>query len=342
MIRTNWTGLPNWAGLLLVWLAGSAAPAQPWARDMFDSTSHDFGTVARGAKVEHTFTVENIYLEDAHIASITSSCGCTSPKISKRTLKTWEKAQIVAVVDTRGYYGRKDATLTVRFDKPFPAVVRLHVHVYIRSDVVVQPGSVQFGSVPQGAGGQRKLTISYAGRKDWQIEKVETNNPHLEAWAIKSTTAVAGQVTYDLIVQLKKDAPVGYIRDHLILVTNDVRASASRVPIAVEGVVVSSLSVQPNPLLLGVVNQGQTASRRLVVRGQTPFRIVGVTCSDARFQFTVPEAAKTLHLIPVTFTADEKPGQISEKIRIETDLAGGTALEVPVHVQVMPEAPATF
>ncbi len=56
-------------------LIGGRAQAQDWARDMFDHTSHDFGTVARGAKVEHRFGVQNIYLEDAHIKSARASCG---------------------------------------------------------------------------------------------------------------------------------------------------------------------------------------------------------------------------------------------------------------------------
>ena len=79
---------------LAVVLLASAAPAQEWARKMFENTSHDFGTVARGAKVEHAFTVENIYEEDAEISEIRSTCGCTNTKISQRQLKTWEKARI--------------------------------------------------------------------------------------------------------------------------------------------------------------------------------------------------------------------------------------------------------
>ena len=43
---------------------------QDWAKAMFDHTSHDFGVVARGAKVEHRFVIENIYEEDAHIQSV--------------------------------------------------------------------------------------------------------------------------------------------------------------------------------------------------------------------------------------------------------------------------------
>ena len=36
-------------------------------------------------KVEHRFTIENIYEEDIHITSVASGCGCTTPQISKRS-----------------------------------------------------------------------------------------------------------------------------------------------------------------------------------------------------------------------------------------------------------------
>ena len=104
--------------------------------------------------------------------------------MSRNLLKTWEKAEILVTVDTRGFLGRKDATITVVFDQPYAAEVQLHVHTYIRSDIVVQPGAVSFGSVMQGAGASRSLTISYAGRDDWRIARVECANPSIEASAV--------------------------------------------------------------------------------------------------------------------------------------------------------------
>ena len=54
----------------LAWLVliAAAAPAfgQKWAAEMFNNqTSYDFGVIARGAKAEHRFKIENIYVEDA-------------------------------------------------------------------------------------------------------------------------------------------------------------------------------------------------------------------------------------------------------------------------------------
>ncbi len=168
----SWTCRAAMVAGLLLWV--SAGQAQDWARAMFgNNTSHDFGVVARGAKEEYRFVVENIYEEDAHIESVSSSCGCSTPQVSRQFLKTWEKAEILITLDTRGFMGQKDATIEVKFDRPFPAVVQLHIHAYIRSDVVVQPGAVSFGSVNQGAGANQTVSVSYAGRNDWRIARVE-------------------------------------------------------------------------------------------------------------------------------------------------------------------------
>jgi len=326
---------PALAAALAATLAAAPAAAQEWARKMFDHTSHDFGVVARGAKMEHRFTLENIYEEDVRIASIRSTCGCTATEISRRRLKTWETAEIVTVLDTRNFLGRKDSTLTVVFDLPFRAEVQLLVRSYIRSDVVVHPGAVQFGSVNQGAGPERRLTVSYAGRGDWKIEKIESENPFLET-RLAETGRTGGKVTYDLVVGLADDAPPGYLREQLVLVTNDQNPRAARVPVAVEGVVVSALSVRPSPLMLGVLAPGQSVSRRLVVQGQEPFRITAVESDDPRLTFSAGDEANSVHLVTVTFTADSEPGQVSSAVRIATDAGANGNLEALVQAMIAP------
>ena len=320
-------------------LSVSEALAQDWAKAMFKETSHDFGTVARGAKVEHRFVVENLYEEDAHIRSLSSSCGCSTPTVAKRLLKTWEKTEVVVMLDTRGFLGRKDATIEVDFDRPFEAKVQLHVHAFIRGDIVVQPGAVQFGVVPEGMGAQQTLAVNYAGRNDWKIERVECANPHIDASAVE-TSRKPGLVGYNVVVHLKPDAPSGYIQDQLVLVTNDFNQHTARVPVAIEGVVRSPVTVRPSPLMMGFVQAGKSVTRNLVVQGQAPFRIVSARSADQRFQCKVPVDARTVHILPVRFLAGDaaEHGKLDAKILIETDLVGSKLIEVGACVQVIPAA----
>ena len=47
--------------LLLVLATVANASAQEWAKKLFQTHSHDFGTVARGSKTVYEFEIENIY-----------------------------------------------------------------------------------------------------------------------------------------------------------------------------------------------------------------------------------------------------------------------------------------
>jgi hypothetical protein len=322
------------AGLVLLASAVPAARAQQWALDMFPHTEHDFGTVARGAKVEHRFSFENIYVEDAHVASARVSCGCTTPEVPTKVLRTWDKAEVVAKVDTRSFEGQKDVTITVVFDRPFPAEVQLHIHCYIRTDVVVQPGVVQLGAVPPGAGAKQRVSISYAGQNGWRIVGVETGNPSLSAQAFE-TGRGSGLVNYDLLVSLAPGAPAGYIRDEIHLVTNDANPRTARVPVPVEGVVRAAVTAFPSPLYLGTVETGKSAVRQIVVSGGTPFRILRIDSTDPRFRCVPDAAVGTLHRLPVTFQAGQTPGKAAAKILIWTD-AGMIPLEVPVQADMTP------
>jgi len=305
--------------LLTTVMICSSADAQQWARKMFETTNHNFGTVARDAKVEFAFKLKNIYVEDVRITGVRTSCGCTTPRIEKNRLKTYEQGAIVAHFNTDRFLGRKGATLTVTIDRPFRAEVQLHVAGFIRDDVVLTPGSVQLGAVEQGAAVEQNVAVSTPGRSDLRILEVKSANPHLSGNVI-ATRDDWGRLGYRLAVRLDENAPAGYIRDHLMLVTND---RGTEIPVLVEGRVQSAVTVSPAALSLGVLRPGEKVSKRLVVRGAKPFRIKGISSDGGSFEFpaTSEQPERSLHLIPVTFVAGADPGKITQEIRIETDLA---------------------
>ena len=306
--------------LLLTLVAGSSVFGQEWARKMFETTTHEFGSVARGAKAEYGFVLKNIYLEDIHIASVRSSCGCTTPRIEKQWLKTYEKGAIIAHYNTGSFRGHKSATLTVTIDKPFRANVQLHVSGNIRSDVVFNPGSVQFGSIDEGVSADRKVTVNYTGSSAWKVLDVKSTNPHVAVEVVNRRRG-RGRVSYDLLVHLDENAPAGYVKDHLMLTTNNGRTTG--IPLLVEGRVVPSITVSPGSLFMGVVTSGEKVTKQLVIRGKKPFRILAIDCDDDSFEFGVPvdNVPKLVHLVPVTFLAGDGAGKVSKTIRIQTDTA---------------------
>jgi hypothetical protein len=326
MSRT--TGL----GLVLVALSCTPCVGQEWASKMFKVTDHDFGSVAAWAKAEYAFVLENIYVEDVHIAAVRTSCGCTTPRIENATLKTYEKGAIVAHFNTDKFTAQRGATLTVTIDRPFYAEVQLQVHGYIRSDVVFDPGSIEVGSVDQGVAVEKTVAVNYAGRDDWKILSVKSSNPHISARAFE-TVRNSGQVSYALKVLLDKKAPAGYINDQLIVMTDDARIS--QIPVSVEGRVLPGITVSPATLFMGVVQPGQKVTKQLLVTGKTPFKILGITCDDKSFRFDISkqDSANKRHLIPVTFSASAGAGQVVKTIRIKTD-QGEMAPELSAYAEV--------
>lgn len=315
-----------------------SAYGQRWADEMFPIKRHDFGTVARGAKAEFEFPLKNIYVEDVHIASVRASCGCTTPwiKDDRRTLKTYQAGAIVAHLNSGTFLGNRGATLTVTIDKPFYAEVQLQVAALVRSDVVLEPGSVQFGSVDQGAAADRQVAVRLPGRPDLRILSVKSSSPYLSARAVPDGRDPS-QPSYQLAVHLDKSAPAGYLRDQLTLVTSDYQANQISVP--VEGRVTPGVTVSPAWLLLGVVQPGQKVTKQVVVQGKEPFTIKQMLPDTPAIQFdlSAEKEPKRVHVVPVTFIAGTEPSKVTQAIRVETDRPGVTADFVAQAVVAAPE-----
>ncbi|HEX3728084.1 MAG TPA: DUF1573 domain-containing protein [Pirellulales bacterium] len=308
----------------------ATASAQQWAEKMFAQRSHDFGNVPRAAKVEYDFVLTNLYAKDIHIASVSASCGCTQPRIAKDTLKPHEQGAIIAAFNTRSFSGQRSARVTVTIDRPQFAQVELQVRGYIRTDVVLDPGLVDLGSISEGATVQKKIRIEHAGRDDWKINGVSTDSPYLSA-TTKQISRSGGRATYELDVQLKPGAPAGYLKDQLIVATND---RSGHFPVDVEGRVVSELTVSPSTLMLGTLQPGQKVTKQIVIKGAKPFKILDIHCANSAFSFGSSEEAKALHLVPVTFEADATTGKISQSIEIVTDLGNRRSVELSAIGQV--------
>jgi hypothetical protein len=309
----------KWALLLAFSTAAGSASAQEWAEKMFKQLDHDFGTVARGADTVYRFEVTNLYKQDIHLTNVSSSCGCTSPTIENPIIKTHEKAYIVARFNTHTHVGQKGATLTVSVGPhPYVANVQLHVHGNIRSDVVFNPGAIEFGEVNQGEPAEQTVAVNFAGRTSWEITDVTNDNDNFEV-ELKETQRGNGRVSYDLLVRLKGSLPVGYVKDQLTVVTNDTRPESRRIPLFVSGHVRPEFSVTPAQLVLGNVPEGTHVTRKIVVRGKEPFKILDVTCGEDCLDFKHDSDSKALHFVEVTIRAGQAPAKLQTPIRIVTD-----------------------
>ena len=295
------------------------AYAEQWADKLFTEKSFDFRTVGRGAKSEHHFEMRNPFKEDVHIAAVRTSCGCTSPSLTKDTLKTFETGAVVATFNTSTFIGKKAATITVVIDKPFYAEVQLKVSGYIRTDVTFDPPEVAFGEFAASDVREQEVFITHTGNSVWAITDVRSLCEHLSV-RLDPPQKLPGSVRYRMLVKTKPSIPEGDLRERLTLVSND--RDFPTTEMSIEGRVRETLSVSPAAVNLGTTSPSTTVEKRLVVKGEEPFEVREVVCSDKRFAFEIPEGKKKLHFVTLKFTGDGGSGDISQQVRIVTDLPG--------------------
>jgi len=323
------------AALVLSFAAAAPARGQDWAKKMFTETNHNFGTVARGSKTEHRFVFTNTFKEDVHVVGVRTSCGCTSPTVSKKDLKTGESAEIVAKFNTHTFVGQHGATLTVTFDKPFYAEVQLRVSGNIRGDVSFTPPFIDIGKVEIGQGVERKIRVVRSGGMAWEISDVRSDNVHYEV-VLSKPQRTGSQTAYDLTFRLKPGAPAGYVTNRLVLITNDPRAT--QIPVDVEGLVEAPVTVSPQLLAMGSVTSGSSVTKNVVVKANRPFRVIGVDCGDGCITCPAKPEPAVVHILPVTFKAGDVAGRIERELKISTDLGDDVVPSVLVQATVEPTA----
>ncbi len=297
--------------VLLAWSASTHAQELTWAQKMFKELEHDFGVVARGADVRHRIQIKNIFKETVHISNVRTTCGCAAASPERTTLASLEETYVEVTMNTTRFQRQKDSNVIVTFDAPLYAEVRIPIHAYIRTDVVLSPGSANFGPIDRGNAATRSLDIAYAGRDAWKILEVRAKNPNIETH-LEEVGRQTGRVNYKLQVELKSSAPGGILREQITLVTND--ANNPYVPVLVEARVEADITVTPPLISLGSLVPGRDKRFNVVLKGKKPFMVEKIECDsdmDA-FKIQLPAAAKIVHVLPMTVTPPDQPGRFDE------------------------------
>ena len=325
--------------LWCVFACSSVSFAQSWADNMFTIKSHDFGSVPLLSDTQYSFVFHNTSKQDVHIASVSSSCSCTDVFAPVKTIRSGEKGEIVAKINTSGQHTKKKgATLTVTFDRPSTAYVQLEVAVYIRPDIVLNPGAVDFGAVREGQKITRTVQLQYAGDPNWQLVQIDRANKNrfIHAQAVpQKSQANSREITYTINISLSDQTPHGYVREILRFITNDKNSPAIELPVS--GFVMDPLVAKPSPFQFGSIAPGETVTKYLVLRASQPFRVKSVKCpDDRRFIFSPSDQSSSIHIVAVTLTSKQEDAEnIARTVYIETTLSDQGKIQVPIYAHFL-------
>jgi hypothetical protein len=324
------------AGMFGLLLAAGTAGAASWADSLFSESGHDFGPVPRGGKVRHSFVLTNRLAEPITIVNVRASCGCTRGQANASLVPPGQQATLEAEMDTRNFVGAKSTTLFVSLlaASGQEAEVRLGVNATILSDIVLNPGSIDFGVVARGQAPSQILTIDRIGMPGWRAQRMVSPSRVLNGTLVEAKRT-GESVGYLLTVSLKPDAPPGIVRDEIRILTNDPEAAS--IPIQVAALVRGELSASPSVLLLGRVSSAGPVQGRFLVRASKPFAIRSVDGADDGFQVeTIEPGSRTVHVVTISYHPEEARtrGDFRHSFRVVTDLPGEEPLELTATLHV--------
>lgn len=325
--------------LMVAALAASSASAQStdgaWAAKMFvapkgGSTTHDFGMVPRGAQLYYRFPMMNVWQVPIEITSLRTSCGCVTASTPTTTLKPREVGYLDVTMNAHRFNGPKSVTIYVTVGPEYVSTASLQVTANSRSDIVFNPGEVNFGVVATGQKPSQVIEVEYAGSLDWRVTEIINNSTPLDA-TIEELYRRPGGVGYRVRIALKPEALPGSHKWELVLKTND--PQSLHVPVLVEATVQALLTVSPPNVNLRSLKVGEVTTQRITVRGTKPFRITAIEGIGDIIQADYPNVPNTIQILTIKCQPTEA-GDLRRQLKIKTDLDADSSATVTVEADV--------
>ena len=223
------------------------------------SARHDFGTVARGSILRHSFRVENRTNQPIHITRLEGEVRLHRGRGRRPTIPPGAQTTIEAVLDTTSFQRLQGVGAHALTSTGRPSGrSSCDLSCFIQDEVVVQPGTRRLRrGPPRGRGPEVILGLEYRGtRPDWRVVEMRTISGAVKARLEEIARDPAGTVRYRLVATLDPaNLRNGDFRDEIRLRTND--PERRQIPLSVSAKVTSEVALSPAVLNLGDVQAGR-------------------------------------------------------------------------------------
>ena len=321
----------------------------------------DYGTIAKGEKLDWSFLVKNTGDSDLQIIAAKPGCGCTVADFDK-VIKPGETGKVTAHVDTTAFAGPIAKTVTLETNDPTTPTSQLTIHAIVKPYVEAFPaGFVRFNLL-QGEADTQSVMLYSEEDEPFQVTKVDlpidpaTNEPL--KWI---------KVTYDKVAEADKapnvgrpgqdqykvnitvggaDAIVGALGEKIHIFTNS--KHQPEYPVSIAGVIRPTLRVEPSILNFGEVTPNDVAATRMVMLHSNNLKapesfVVSKAETSVPALVTAsvkPSANKGEYEVTLQIAKDAKPGDIDGAVTIYTNDKINPIITVPMKATIKAAAPA--
>lgn len=307
---------------LLVAFAAAAQEPVNWADKLFEgSLAHDFGTVAHGTQLKHSFKITNIYKVPLDITEVKGSCGCVKGETNVKTLQPGGSATLNVTMDARTFNGAKSAKLYVYVGPKFVSMATLTLSANARGDIAFTPNDLDFGNLSRGQTPSKTIDIEYTGSQaDWRVVEILKSAAapfELKPEELPRQANAPPRRGYRLLVTLKADAALGSFKQEVMLKTNN--AAAPMVTFNVVGSIQAGLSVSPNPIVVNGMKVDESQTKKVFLRAAKAFKIVSIEGQGDGIKADLPKGQDMTQVLSVQIQAT-KAGPLRRQLMIRTDL----------------------
>ncbi len=302
----------------------------------------DFGTVAKGEKLEYPFQIKNTGTIDLEILAAKPTCGCTVADFDK-VIKPGQTGKVIAVVDTASLNGPITKAVTLETNDPTTPTAQVTITAVVKPYVEAYPAGYVRTQILQGEVDKQTVTLYSEENEPFEILKIESpqewikvEHKKLAGLEVVPNLGRASQNQHKIEVTIGgPDASVGPIAEKVRITTNSKHQPEYLLSVA--GVIRPTFRVEPTALNFGEVAPNDTAATRTILLRSNNLKtpeLFQVTKAESSVKGVVvavaPTANKGEYQITVQVDKASQPGALDGIVTIETNDKVKPTVTIPV------------
>lgn len=321
----------------------SVPPSDKAQADLrIDKYEHDIGFHDEGELVQFSIAYRNVGKAPLVIANVHTSCGCMGATPSNTTLQPGESAELKLFVDTTSRSGAESLWAFIASNDPVSPVARLHVVGAVRpSRVALFPSMLFFGQVRSSASSECRTLIpssqdpSSPNYSDVRltVAKVSTDTACVQA-AVEGNPG-DGDKGITIVTKILPHSPLGELRGHVLVETNNPRNSTLVVPF--RATVKGNIDLDHESFFLGVLKKGETRDTAVTVStvSKAPLKITKVDNPLSCLAVDVkPKTEGREYVLTAALKPDAPAGNIKGDVIVHTNDSDQPQIKIPVYAYV--------
>jgi len=168
------------------------------ARIEFDHTDYDFGSIAKGSSVTHSYWFANNGTDTLVITKITPTCGCTSTKTGGIVVPPSGRSNIDIVFNSGKFNGKVTKSIKIECNDALSPYLDLRFRATINNPLLTleyAPLQVDFQTVPVGESKEFAVNITNTDSTESMITLIDVPSENFIKTELSNDKLKPGQTT---------------------------------------------------------------------------------------------------------------------------------------------------